>query len=62
MSSKKVTTNANGKKAARVNGNGNGKAARDPFASREVDEATLLQVIDLVIELNRDTLRELAHH
>ena len=58
MSSKKVTTNANGKKAAPVNG----KAARDPFASREVDEATLLQVIDLVIELNRDTLRELAHH
>ena len=60
MSSKKVTTNANGKKTAPVNGNG--KAARDPFASREVDEATLLQVIDLVIELNRDTLRELAHH
>ena len=59
MSSKKVTATA-GKKAAPVNGNG--KAARDPFASREVDEGTLLQVIDLVIELNRDTLRELAHH
>lgn len=60
MSNKKVTATDPGKKTARVNGNG--KTARDPFASREVDEVTLLQVIDLVIELNRDTLRELAHH
>ena len=60
MSSEKVTVNANGKKAAGVKGKV--KGVRDPFASREVDRETERQVIKLIIELHRDTLRELAHH
>ena len=60
MSSKKVTVNANGKKGAPVNGKA--KSEKELFPVREVDEETVLKVIDLVIELNRDTLRELANH
>ena len=56
MSSKKVTTNANGEKAARV------KSEKELFPVREVDRETVRQVTKLVIELNRDTLRELANH
>ena len=52
-----VAVNVNGKKVA-----GKGKGIRDPFASREVDRETERQVIKLIIELHRDTLRELAHH
>ena len=32
------------------------------FPTREVPPEIVSQVIDLVIELNRDTLRELAKH
>ena len=60
MSGEKVAVNANGKKAAGVKGKV--KSVRDPFASREVDRETERQVIKLIIELHRDTLRELAHH
>ncbi len=60
MSSKKVTANPNGKKPA--GGKGKAKSTPDPFASREVDRETERQVIKLIIELHRDTLRELAHH
>ena len=56
MSSKKVTTNANGKKAARA------KPEKELFPVRKVDRETERQVIKLVIELHRDTLRELANH
>ena len=56
MSSKKVTANANGKKAARV------KSEKELFPVRKVDRETERQVIKLVIELHRDTLRELANH
>ena len=54
MSSKKVT--ANGKKAARA------KSEKELFPVRKVDRETERQVIKLVIELHRDTLRELANH
>ena len=54
MSSKKVTTN--GKKAARA------KSEKELFPVRKVDRETERQVIKLVIELHRDTLRELANH
>ncbi len=60
MSSKKVTVNANREKGAPVNGKA--KSEKELFPVREVDEETVLKVIDLVIELNRDTLRELANH
>ena len=60
MSSKKVTANANREKGAPVNGKA--KSEKELFPVREVDEETVLKVIDLVIELNRDTLRELANH
>ncbi len=42
--------------------NGKVRAGQDKFPVREVDEATVSRVIDLVLELNRDTLRELANY
>lgn len=59
MSSKKVTANPNGKKPA--GGKGKVKSTPDPFASREVDPATLREVTDLVIALHWDALKELEH-
>lgn len=71
MSSKKVTANLTGKKAAGGKGNLTGKKAagvrskvkgiRDPFASREVDLETVREVADLVIALHWDALKELEH-
>lgn len=58
MSGEKVTVNANGKKAA----GGKVKAEKELLPVREVDRETERQVIKLIIELHRDTLRELAHH
>lgn len=60
MSDKKVTATANGKKAAP--GNGKVKSQKELFPVRKVDRETERQVIKLVIELHRDTLRELANH
>ena len=42
--------------------NRNVRAGQGKFPIREVDEATVSRVIDLVLELNRDTLRELANY
>ena len=60
MSSKKVTANANREKGAPVNGKA--KSEKELFPVREVDRETVRQVTKLVIELNRETLRELANH
>ena len=60
MSRKKVTVNANGKKSTPVNGKA--KSEKELFPVREVDRETVRQVTKLVIELNRETLRELANH
>ena len=60
MSKKKAFTTVNARKTVRVNGKG--KAPADKFASREVDEEIFRKVTKLVIEIHRDTLRELANH
>lgn len=60
MSGEKVTVNANGKKAA--GGKGKVKSEKELLPVREVDRETEREVIKLIIELHRDTLRELAHH
>lgn len=59
MSGEKVTVNANGKKAA--GGKVKVKSVRDPFASREVDEGTLREVTDILIEFHWEALKELEH-
>ena len=60
MSDKKTVTTAATKKTARANGKG--KAPADKFPTREVDAETLRKVTKLVVEIHRDTLKELANH